>query len=171
MTDGTISTIVSLVVGMLATSVAAAVVSNAWERERRRAADHEAVALRDAGLRAEHHLLEIQVGQLRAQIADLQRQRTDLVALVEAARAGRDPAAAAAEGALRRAHASACSSVLVMTTNDNQPAIAFYQHLGFRVVEVRADAVAASRAIKPSIPAIGVGGVPITDEVLLELRP
>jgi hypothetical protein len=105
MTDGTISTIVSLVVGMLATSVAAAVVSNAWERERRRAADHEAVALRDAGLRAEHHLLEIQVGQLRAQIADLQRQRTDLVALVEAARAGRDPAAAAAEGALRRAHA------------------------------------------------------------------
>jgi hypothetical protein len=105
MTDGTISTIVSLVVGMLATSVAAAVVSNAWERERRRAADHEAVALRDAGLRAEHRLLEIQVGQLRAQIADLQRQRTDLVALFEAARAGRDPAAAAAEGALRRAHA------------------------------------------------------------------
>jgi ribosomal protein S18 acetylase RimI-like enzyme len=73
--------------------------------------------------------------------------------------------------AIERAHASACSSVLVMTTNDNQPAIAFYQHLGFRVVEVRADAVAASRAIKPSIPAIGVGGVPITDEVLLELRP
>jgi hypothetical protein len=105
MTDGTISTIVSLVVGMLATSVAAVVVSNTRQRERRRAADHEAVALRDARLRAEHHLLEVQVGELRSQIGDLQRQRTDLVALVEAARAGRDPAAAVAEGALRRARA------------------------------------------------------------------
>jgi hypothetical protein len=105
MTDGTISTIVSLVVGMLATSVAAVVVSNAQQRERHRAADHEAVALRDARLRTEHHLLEVQIGELRAQIGDLQRQRTDLVALVAAARAGRDPAAAVAEGALRRAHA------------------------------------------------------------------
>jgi uncharacterized protein YlxW (UPF0749 family) len=105
MTDGTISTIVSLVVGMLATSVAAVVVANARERERRRAADHETVALRDARLRAEHRLLEVQVGELRAQIGDLQRQRTDLVAMVATARAGRDPAAAVAEGALRRAHA------------------------------------------------------------------
>jgi ribosomal protein S18 acetylase RimI-like enzyme len=73
--------------------------------------------------------------------------------------------------AIERAHASACPRVLVMTTNDNGPAIAFYEHLGFRVVEVREGAVAASREVKPSIPAIGVGGVPITDEVLLELRP
>jgi len=73
--------------------------------------------------------------------------------------------------AIERAHASASERVVVMTTNDNEPAIAFYEHLGFRVVEVLEGAVAASRAIKPSIPATGVGGVPITDEVLLELRP
>jgi ribosomal protein S18 acetylase RimI-like enzyme len=73
--------------------------------------------------------------------------------------------------AIERAHASAHARVVVMTTNDNQPAMAFYEQLGFRVVEVREGAVEASRAIKPSIPLIGVGGVPITDEVLLELRP
>jgi hypothetical protein len=56
-----------------------------------------------------------------------------------------------------------------MTTNDNAPAIAFYRSLGFRVTEVRAGAVEASRALKPSIPRVGVGGVPITDEIDLEL--
>ncbi len=105
MTDGTISTILSLVIGMLASSVAAVVVSRAKDRERRHAAEHAAVALRDAGLRAEHALLEVRLRNLRAQVADLQRQRTDLVAEVEAAAAGRDPSPPVAEGALRRAHA------------------------------------------------------------------
>ncbi|MGZ4126016.1 MAG: hypothetical protein ACXVQU_10740 [Actinomycetota bacterium] len=105
MTDGTISTIVSLVVGMLATSVAAVVVSRTREREHRREVEHEALALRDARLRAELRLLEVHAGELRTQIADLQRQRTDLVAMDEAARTGSDPSAAIAEGALRRAHA------------------------------------------------------------------
>jgi ribosomal protein S18 acetylase RimI-like enzyme len=73
--------------------------------------------------------------------------------------------------AIERAHAAAVSTVRVMTTNDNQPAIAFYQHLGFRVTEVREDAVADSRVLKPSIPLVGVGGVPITDEIILELEP
>lgn len=73
--------------------------------------------------------------------------------------------------AIERAHAAAVSTVRVMTTNDNQPAIAFYQHLGFRATEVREGAVADSRALKPSIPLVGVGGVPITDEIILELEP
>ena len=70
--------------------------------------------------------------------------------------------------AIERAHAAACARVRVMTTNDNAPAIAFYRSLGFRVAEVRAGAVEASRALKPSIPRLGVGGVPITDEIDLE---
>ncbi|MGZ4152494.1 MAG: GNAT family N-acetyltransferase [Actinomycetota bacterium] len=73
--------------------------------------------------------------------------------------------------AIERAHAAAVTTVRVMTTNDNEPAIAFYEHLGFRVTEVREGAVADARALKPSIPLVGVGGVPITDEVILELRP
>jgi hypothetical protein len=103
MTDGTISTIVSLVVGLLATSVAAVVVARARDRERARASEHEAVVVRDARLRSEHHLLEVQIGELRAQVSDLQRRRTDLVAALEAEAARRDPATAVAAGALRRA--------------------------------------------------------------------
>jgi ribosomal protein S18 acetylase RimI-like enzyme len=72
--------------------------------------------------------------------------------------------------AIERAHAAALR-VRVMTTNDNEPAIAFYERLGFVVAEVRPGAVDEARARKPSIPATGVRGRPITDEVLLELRP
>jgi ribosomal protein S18 acetylase RimI-like enzyme len=73
--------------------------------------------------------------------------------------------------AVERAHHAALPRVLVMTTNDNEPAIAFYEHLGFRLAEVREGAMEEARKIKPSIPLVGVGGRPITDEVLLELRP
>jgi ribosomal protein S18 acetylase RimI-like enzyme len=72
---------------------------------------------------------------------------------------------------IERAHAAARTRMLVMTTNDNVPALGLYERLGFSVVEVREGAVAESRRIKPSIPLTGVGGTPITDEVLLELRP
>jgi ribosomal protein S18 acetylase RimI-like enzyme len=92
------------------------------------------------------------------------------VATIDALREREGIGTALMLAAIERAHAAALS-VRVMTTNDNAPAIAFYQRLGFRVVEVRAGAVAESRSIKPSIPLVGVGGVPVTDEVLLELRP
>jgi hypothetical protein len=105
MTDGTISTILSLVVGMLATSVSAVVVSRNREQERRRVAEHEVVALRDARLHAELALMEVQAGELRTQIADLSRQRAELVAALEAPDPWGDPSPALAEGALRRAHA------------------------------------------------------------------
>jgi ribosomal protein S18 acetylase RimI-like enzyme len=72
--------------------------------------------------------------------------------------------------AIERAHAAALR-VRVMTTNDNEPAISFYEHLGFAVTEVRKGAVDESRKRKPSIPLVGVNGTPISDEVLLELRP
>ena len=104
MTNGTISTLVSLVVGMLATSASAVVVSNARTRERRRVAEHEAIAMRDAGLRAELHLLEIQAGELRTKIEHLESRRTDLVSAVRASPEGRDPSPAMAKAALKRSH-------------------------------------------------------------------
>jgi ribosomal protein S18 acetylase RimI-like enzyme len=73
--------------------------------------------------------------------------------------------------AIERAHAAARERVTVMTTNDNTPARGLYERLGFRVAEIRRGAVAESRGLKPSIPFVGVGGVPITDEIVFELRP
>ncbi len=58
----------------------------------------------------------------------------------------------------------------VVTTNDNLDALRFYQRRGFRMVAVAPDAVTAARAIKPSIPLIGEYGIPLRDEITLEIR-
>lgn len=58
----------------------------------------------------------------------------------------------------------------LVTTNDNEPAQRFYEHLGFRLVAVREGDIERSRALKPEIPRLGVGGVPIRDELEYELR-
>ncbi|HJS26125.1 MAG TPA: GNAT family N-acetyltransferase [Actinomycetota bacterium] len=62
--------------------------------------------------------------------------------------------------------------VWLTTTNDNVPARRFYERLGFRLVAMREGEVARSRELKPEIPLVGVGGVPIRDELEYELvRP
>ena len=60
--------------------------------------------------------------------------------------------------------------VWLTTTNDNLRAIALYQRLGFRIVEVHVGAVDEARLIKPEIPEIGQDGIAIHDEIVLELR-
>jgi N-acetylglutamate synthase-like GNAT family acetyltransferase len=61
-----------------------------------------------------------------------------------------------------------CSRVWVVTTNDNNQAVQFYQALGFKVISVHKGAVKESRKVKPEIPLIGIDGIPITDEIELE---
>ena len=58
----------------------------------------------------------------------------------------------------------------LMTTNDNIGAQRFYEHIGFRLVAVHEGAVARSRALKPEIPLVGEGGMPMRDELEYELR-
>ncbi len=57
----------------------------------------------------------------------------------------------------------------MITTNDNTPAIRFYQKRGFSLVAVHRNAIAESRKLKPEIPLAGVDGIPIRDEIELEL--
>ena len=57
----------------------------------------------------------------------------------------------------------------VTTTNDNLDTLRFYQRRGFRMVAVRRGAVDEARKMKPTIPAIGEYGIPIRDEIELEL--
>ncbi|MEP9381770.1 GNAT family N-acetyltransferase [Nocardioides sp. KR10-350] len=61
--------------------------------------------------------------------------------------------------------------VRVVTTNDNLAAVAFYQKCGFRITGVRSGAVDRSREVKPAIPLVGEGGIPIHDELVLERHP
>jgi ribosomal protein S18 acetylase RimI-like enzyme len=64
-----------------------------------------------------------------------------------------------------------CRSIVVVTTNDNLDALRFYQRRGFVLRELRPGAVDESRrTIKPSIARRGDHGIPIRDELELELR-
>ncbi len=57
-----------------------------------------------------------------------------------------------------------------MTTNDNLTAFALYQKAGWRLVAMRAGAIdEVRRTIKPSIPVTGAHGIPVRDELELQL--
>ena len=56
----------------------------------------------------------------------------------------------------------------VVTTNDNLPALAFYQLHGLRLASLRPRAVDLARRIKPAIAETGYDGIPIRDELELE---
>ncbi|MHC5040005.1 MAG: GNAT family N-acetyltransferase [Planctomycetota bacterium] len=60
--------------------------------------------------------------------------------------------------------------VWLVTTNDNAPALRFYRKRGFAVVAAHRDAIKASRKRKPEIPRTGIGGIPIRDEIELEMK-
>jgi ribosomal protein S18 acetylase RimI-like enzyme len=58
----------------------------------------------------------------------------------------------------------------LITSNDNLDALRFYQRRGFHLVAVRRDAIAYARlTLKPGIPEVGEYGIPIRDELELEL--
>jgi ribosomal protein S18 acetylase RimI-like enzyme len=60
--------------------------------------------------------------------------------------------------------------VWLTTTNDNLDAIRFYQRRGFRLSAIRPGAVERAReTLKPEIPDVGSYGIPMSDELDLEL--
>jgi ribosomal protein S18 acetylase RimI-like enzyme len=72
--------------------------------------------------------------------------------------------------ALERARQSDCRRAWLITTNDNLPALGFYQKRGFRLVAVHRDALTASRRLKPEIPLVGLDGIALRDEIELDCR-
>jgi len=67
------------------------------------------------------------------------------------------------------AQGTGCRRLWLVTTNDNLPAIRFYQKRGFHLVAVHPDAVQISRTLKPCIPETGLEGIPIRDELEFEI--
>lgn len=74
------------------------------------------------------------------------------------------------EAVIQIARAQGLGRVCCTTTNDNLPALGFWQALGFHLVALRPDAVWSARRRKPSIPLRGHRNLPIRDEIDLELR-
>src|SRR5690606_439385 len=64
----------------------------------------------------------------------------------------------------RAAWLQGCRRLWLITTNDNTPALRFYQRRGFSLVAVYRNAVEESRRkLKPEIPLTGVDGIRIRD--------
>lgn len=62
-----------------------------------------------------------------------------------------------------------CYRLWLITTNDNLTALRFYQKRGFALVAIHPNAVQIARKLKPSIPLIGMDGIPLRDELELEM--
>ncbi len=73
------------------------------------------------------------------------------------------------EAAVDAARAAKCIRVFLTTTNDNIRAIGFYQLEGWRLAALHKGNVDEARKRVPHIPRIGPSGIPIRDEVELEL--
>ena len=83
---------------------------------------------------------------------------------------GRGAGRALLKAARTEALALGCRRLWLVTTNDNVHALGFYQQNGFRLAALRPGAVEESRKIKPSIPLIGDHGIPLRDELELEME-
>jgi len=74
------------------------------------------------------------------------------------------------DAAKGRVKAKGCRRLWLITTNDNLNALGFYQRRGFRLIALYPNAVEASRRLKPQIPMKAANGIPIRDELELELE-
>jgi len=91
------------------------------------------------------------------------------VVSLHAAIAGRGLGSRLLAAARDRARDLQCRRLWLITTNDNEPAIAFYARWGMHLAAVHRGAIAESRRLKPEISYFGVGGRPIEDEIEFEL--
>lgn len=57
----------------------------------------------------------------------------------------------------------------LITTNDNTHALRFYQKHGFTISAIYPNAISVSRKLKPEIPMTGLDGIPIRDEIEMEM--
>ena len=69
-----------------------------------------------------------------------------------------------------KANNDKCSSIKLITTNDNINAIKFYQRRGFVISNIYIDSIKNYRKIKPDIPTKGEFDIPIRDEIEFRLN-
>jgi ribosomal protein S18 acetylase RimI-like enzyme len=69
----------------------------------------------------------------------------------------------------RVAKAAGCYRIWLTTTNDNLKALQFYKSRGFTLCAIHKNAVEKAREIKPEIPLLGQSGIPIRDEIELDM--
>ena len=109
---------------------------------------------------------EMRVGLVTYHIDGTACEVVTLNSLVEGVGVGTALLEAVREAAVK----AGCHRLWLITTNDNLDALRFYQRRGFELVAVHRDLREVARRLKPSIPLVGNFGIPLRDEIELELR-
>jgi len=106
------------------------------------------------------------LGLITYSIRNKECQITSLNSLVERRGVG----TALVEGVKKEAKKLKCKRLWLTTTNDNVDALRFYQKRDFLLKKVYPEAVTLARKkLKPEIPLRGDYGIPIRDEIELEI--
>jgi ribosomal protein S18 acetylase RimI-like enzyme len=92
------------------------------------------------------------------------------IVTIDALEEGTGIGTALLEAVVGVAREAGCKRVQLLTTNNNLRALAFYQKRGFRLVGIAPGAIDEERSLKPSIPLVDSAGLPIRDELHLELQ-
>lgn len=83
---------------------------------------------------------------------------------------GKGVGSALIEKAKKEALDKKCKRLWVITTNDNLKAQHFYEKRGFVLKAIYKNALEVSRKLKPEIPLIDLNGIPLKDDVELEMK-
>jgi len=67
----------------------------------------------------------------------------------------------------KAAVAEGCTTLWMITTNDNIDGLRFFQRRGFQITVIRPNGMQAIRKMKPDMPEIGHYGIPVRDEIEL----
>ncbi|MFQ5805821.1 MAG: GNAT family N-acetyltransferase [Phycisphaerae bacterium] len=88
---------------------------------------------------------------------------------LDSLRAGSGIGTALLDAVRAAARVAGCRRMWLITTNDNRAALRFYQKRGWRLVAIHRDALAEARRLKPEIPPTGIDGIPLRDELELQI--
>ena len=120
----------------------------------------------------EQEALLAEIDGLLAGVATLVQHEGEMELLtLHAAERYRGVGSALLAAVIDEARSRGCHGLWLITTNDNVDALRFYQRRGLRLARLHVGAVDVSRAtLKPWIPETGEHGIPIRDEIELEIR-
>ncbi len=91
------------------------------------------------------------------------------IVTLDSLRPGRGIGTALIQAVKEKAAKAGCTRLWLITTNDNLNALRFYQKRGFYLAAIHCNAITESRRIKPQIPLVGNEGIPLRDEIELEM--
>jgi N-acetylglutamate synthase-like GNAT family acetyltransferase len=109
---------------------------------------------------------EERVGLVTYNNVDKECEITSMNSLSE----GKGIGTALVEAVKEKAKTAGYERLWLITTNDNTKALRFWQKRGFNIAAIYPNAMEQVRKIKPEIPLTGDDGIPIRDEIELEMK-